>query len=78
MDIAALINQTSFPIAIAVYMLYRENKQRQVEIDNAVKMTAALNRAAEVIESAQAEIAANRAEREELKQLLLTKRRKAA
>lgn len=71
--LAAFINQTGFPIAIAVYMLYRENRQRQMEIENAVKMTAALNRSTEVLEAALTEIAANRKEREELAAALARK-----
>jgi hypothetical protein len=70
MDIAALINQSGFPVAVAVYLLYRESKQRQLEIDNAMKMTVALNNAAKAILDAQEEIHASREERKQLKELL--------
>lgn len=76
MDIAALINQSGFPVAVAVYLLYRESKQRQLEIDNAVKMTEALNNAAKAILEAQEEIHQSREERKKLSGIIQRLERK--
>lgn len=70
MDLVTIFSQSGFPAGIAVYLLYRESKQRQLEIDNAVKMTEALNNAAKAILEAQEEIHHSRTEREALKKLI--------